>query len=214
MPKRTEKKAKRGRPKKRAAQDSGTESSTDGSSYASDDEGGVVGCRRTRSVSPLSLFSQQADDLHEHLSQMSLAAKRNRSRPPIASALALADQLQQNFETSGAFGQRRAAILDNLARGTQGPRILEVRVEVDRLPSPRGDAAAARPRSRERGAAAARSPERAAAAADETPAQTRRRLLAAAAERRAKEAKKKKDKSGGTRKKKRNKLFGGLFGLF
>ena len=211
MPKRTEKKVKRGRPKKRAAQDSGTESSTDGSSYASDDEGGVVGCRRARSVSPLSLFSQQADDLHEHLSQMSLAAKRNRSRPPIASALALADQLQQNFETSGAFGQRRAAILDNLARGTQGPRILEVRVEVDRLPS--SDAAAARPRSRERGAAA-RSPERAAATADETPAQTRRRLLAAAAERRAKEAKKKKDKSGGTRKKKRNKLFGGLFGLF
>ena len=213
MPKRTEKKAKRGRPKKRAAQDSGTESSTDGSSYASDDEGGVVGCRRTRSVSPLSLFSQQADDLHEHLSQMSLAAKRNRSRPPIASALALADQLQQNFETSGAFGQRRAAILDNLARGTQGPRILEVRVEVDRLPS--SDAAAARPRSRERGAAArSRSPERAAATADETPAQTRSRLLAAAAERRAKEAKNKKDKSGGTRKKKRNKLFGGLFGLF
>ena len=211
MPKRTEKKAKRGRPKKRAAQDSGTESSTDGSSYTSGDEGGVVGCRRTRSVSPLSLFSQQADDLHEHLSQMSLAAKRNRNLPPTA----FVDEVP-SFETSGAFGQRRAAILDRLARGTQGPRILEVRVEVDRLPSPRGDAAAARPRSRERGAAAARSrsPERAAAAADETPAQTRRRLLAAAAERRAKEAKKKKDKSGGTRKKKRNKLFGGLFGLF
>ena len=207
MPKRTEKKAKRGRPKKRAAQDSGTESSTD-ESRASGDESALVGCRRTRSVSPLSLFAQQADDLHEHLSQMSLGAKRNRNRPPTA----FADDVP-SFETSGAFGQRRAGILDQLARGTQGPRILEVRVEVDRVPSPRGDAAAARPRSRERGAAArSRSPER--GAADETPAQTRRRLLAAAAERRAEEAKKKKDKSGGTRKKKRNKLFGGLFGLF